>query len=656
MAIPPSYPALREHLERVFQEPYTALDLRLIDKLRLELLANIDPKVAAVLLVQVSAVLPVLQEDPTPLTSLAKKAGEYLDFSQIQSIQPSVDFLAGIKAPSPPINLLALSLLGKAGHAATDAAIIAANQDLVVSLVELWLSTPSTETAQVAFDVLWSLLEVDFPKRSKDYGTADKAQTTEGDGQGLMWRRIFDDKSVYVLLFQICNLQDTTYAESVGKRQKTVAQGRLMEFVLKAGSLDWQAVSQSHFRDVESSAGSDSLLSFVACNMVEEDDVLLQMTLIQFYSDLLRINAPGILQHPSASTASCPPFSSPSLEFMLSSGLHAKVLAYYTDPSALDPAVSTYLTGPVMAYISQYAVFYPSHLLQNPQTALDILLSRILEALDIPSAQWAHGTVPSGDLNLLASLPRVMLLEAGSRSLNPLLLVPSKPPNKDAFDALSRVFNGPRLESWKLSPEEHAKLDENPTSPRAEAVAARALYFQYLYDHPDLWASVVGVADIMAMRDTALAAIALIKAVATANWETVPANSPPTPLTSSRFPVPTEDQMSRLGPAQEGVLPATGAWALLVPPGLTTVLPYLFKAPQTYANFVAGGAADTESAVWRIATAKYDALSALEAAVRKIGGKVDGMDELVASLRRRVAQGPWGPISQVGSRIDALEM
>jgi hypothetical protein len=160
----------------------------------------------------------------------------------------------------------------------------------------------------------------------------------------------------------------------------------------------------------------------------------------------------------------------------------------------------------------------------------------------------------------------------------------------------------------------------------------------------------------MAMRDTALAAIALIKAVATANWETIPANSPPTPLTSSRFPVPTEDQMSRLGPAQEGKLPATGAWALLVPPSLTTVLPYLFKAPQTYANFVAGGAADTESAVWRIATAKYDALSALAAAVSRIGGKVDGMDELVATLRRRVEEGPWGPITQVGSRVDALEL
>lgn len=658
METPATYHRVKDHLDEVLRDPSTSIDVHALEKLQTELVAATDPKIPAALLVQAVELLPVLQEDPTPLTTLAKKAAEYLDFQQIQSVQPSVDFLAGIKAPSPPINLLALSLLGKASYSASHAAIIAGDQDLVVSLVELWLSTAVTEVSEAAFDVLWSLLEVDYPQRGNGNTLVNGLGTKEqGDGgQGLMWRRIFDDKHVYGLFFSICSLDETIQSGDISQRQRTVAQGRLMDLVLKAASLDWQAIARSHFRDVESSSGSDSLLSFVACHMVEDDDVLLSMTLIQFLSNLLQINAPGILQNGNLSTIPCPPSSSPSLEFLHSAGLHTKVLNYYMDPRTLDRAVSTYLSGPVMSYVSRYASLYPNHLLQNPQHVLDKLLSRITDSFEIPSPQWAHGPVPSGDLHIVASLPRVMLLEAGTRSLNPLLSVPPNPPHKDTLDALSRVFHGLPEELEKPSPEQQTELERNLTSPRAEAVAARVLYLQYLNEHPGLWVNVVAAAETLAIKDNALAAIGLIKAVASANWDVISADSPSTTLTSSRFPVPTEAQVSRLGPSTQGMLPQSGAWALLVPPALTTVLPYLFKAPQTYANFVAGGAADTESAVWRVATAKYDALVTLERSVEGIGGQMDGMEELMSTLKRRVAEGPWGPMTQVGSRVDALEL
>ncbi|EER40423.1 predicted protein [Histoplasma capsulatum H143] len=63
-------------------------------------------------------------------------------------------------------------------------------------------------------------------------------------------------------------------------------------------------------------------------------------------------------------------------------------------------------------------------------------------------------------------------------------------------------------------------------------------------------------------------------------------------LPNQRFGIPTDDQISKLGPSTQGKLPASGLWALFVPPALTEVLPYLFKAPQTYNNFVADGARD----------------------------------------------------------------
>jgi hypothetical protein len=353
---------------------------------------------------------------------------------------------------------------------------------------------------------------------------------------------------------------------------------------------------------------------------------------------------------------SCPAFSSPALEFLIASKLHAKTVNYYLDHSLLDPATVKFVSGPVMAYISQYALLYPNHLLRAPQSFLDKMLSRIIQSFTIPSAQWAHGPIPSGDLNILASLPRVMLLEAGARSLNPLLSIPSKPLNKDTLNTLARVFHGP-LTPKESQSDNQTTPDQNLTSPQAEAAAARVLYLLYLNEHPDIWNNVVVVADILAMPDIALAAISSIKAVLTANWEVVTSDDSSALVSSSRFRVPTEAQVSRLGPAARGTLPASGLWALLVPPALTVVLPYLFKPPQTYANSVAGGAGDTESAVWRIATAKFDVLVALQAAAKGADGGIEGFSDLVRTIDRRVVDGPWGPPNQeVGSRVDALEL
>lgn len=655
MQIPPSYTSVKDHFDQVILDPSTPLDARNIEKLRAELAAETDFEVFISLLVQVSCLLPILQEDPTPVTSLAVKISEYISFKELQSIDPPIDFLAGLKAPSPPINILTLRLIKKASEAPNYVAAIASSSDLVIALVELWLSTGTTEVAQTAFDVIWSLLEVDYPGSDK-VDTTDELGNDKTSGQGLMWRRLFKDRNVYGLLFNICSLETLGQDGQLGSREKTVAQGRLMDLVMKAGSLDWQTISTSHFSDIESSTNSTDLLSFVACQMVDTDDVLLHMTLINFFCEILRIDARGLRQRGAKTAVSGANFSSAPLDFLVSTGLHEKVVNYYLDPSTLDPATATYLLGPIMAYISQYATLYPNHLLQSPQTLRDKLLSRILDSFDIPSAQWAHGPAPSGDLNILASLPRVMLLEAGNRSLNPLLSIPAKPLNKDSLDALGRIFNGPPLRPFTTPHEDDLALDSNPTSPRTEAAAARILYLQYLNEHPSIWSNVVVAADVLAMQDTALAAIELTKNMVTANWTVIPAEDKEQVSATGCFWLPTESQASRLGPSTQGKLPATGAWALLTPPALATVIPYLFKQPQTYANFVAGGAHDTESAVWRVATAKYDALVALQSAVERIGGDAEGIADILRTLKRRVADGPLGQPTQIGSRVDALEL
>lgn len=648
MAIPSTFDAVKSHLAKVQEDPSTALDIALIHRLKLQLVESTDPVVPATILSQVSALLPVLQEDPTLLTTLAIKATAYFSFTDLRSIDPPINLLAGLKAPSSPINLLALSLLAKAGQVSSDAAIVAGDSSLVASLVELWLSTSSTSVAQAALDALWALLEVDLasPLEKGEYDhTGDDGRA----GQGLMWRRVFTDKDVYGLLFGLCSLQDDAPGD-LSKRERTVAQGRLMGFLVKAGRLRWDIISKSHVPDVEAKYQSASLLHFTARQMVDPSDVLMHMTLLGFFQELLVIDAPGLVARSYVQSAST--FSSPALDFLISEKLHHKVLEYYLDESKLDSVDLVYLSGPIMAYVAKYAESYPNHLLQNPSTLLDGIISRMTRALAIPPVQWAHGEVPTGHLAILASLPRVLLVEAGKHGMNPLLTIPTSPPNGEALDVLGKVFHGPIRTHMSDSMDLNTS-GQTPTDWHHEAAAARILYFLYLNQHPTFWTNVVAAADILAMKDVALAAITFMKAIVMANWQSLPPASHVSSA-SSRFQLPSEENLGQLSPAMSGLLPLSGPWAVLTPPALTTLLPYLFKPPRSYAEFVGGGAGDSQNTVWKVATAKHEVLVSLHNQLRETGGQMEGFEEILRTLQQRVNEGPWGPPQPGATQVEAV--
>ncbi|KAJ6002305.1 hypothetical protein N7499_001831 [Penicillium canescens] len=644
MSIPSTFDAVKSHLAQVQQDPSTALDVALIEKLQLQLIESTDPLVPATLLSQISALLPILQEDPTPLTTLGIKATTNFSFTDLQSVDPPVNLIAGFKAPSPPINLLALSLLAKAGKSSSEAAIVAGDSELVASLVELWLSTSSTEVAQAALETLWALLEIDVASHletGEPEPTGDHAQT----GQGLMWRRVFKDKDVYGLLFGLCSLRNEAPGD-LSKRERTIAQGRLLALLGKAGRLRWDMISTAQIPEVEAKYQSDSILHFATCQMVQESDVLMHMTLLSFFRELLDIEAPGL--HARSYVHSASTFSSPALDFLVAQKLHSKVLSYYLDDSKLDPVDLIYLSGPVMAYVSRYAELYPNHLLQSPATVLDGIVSTINRSLAIPAIQWAHGESPTGHLAVLASLPRVLLVEAGKHGANPVLAIPTDPANDEALDVLAKIFHGPQRNQIPGSMDLNTS-GQTPTDWDHEAAAARILYFLYLNEHPTFWTSVVATADVLVMKDTALSAITFMRAIVTANWKLSPPSS--SHSHASRFQLPSEENLSQLSPATSGFFPSSGAWAVLTPPALTTLLPYLFKPPRSYADFVGGGAGDSQNVVWKVATAKHDVLVVLLNRLRENGGQIEGFDDIMRTLQQRVNEGPWGPVQSGGTQV-----
>ncbi|KAJ5462909.1 hypothetical protein N7475_007853 [Penicillium sp. IBT 31633x] len=620
MAIPSTFDAVKLHLEQVQENPSTALDTTLIDKLKLQLVESTALVVPATLLSQISTLLPVLQEDPTPITTLGIRAAEYFSFTDLQSIDPPINLIAG------------------------DAAIVAGDSDLVASLVELWLSTSSAEVAQAALDTLWALLEIDVANNLES-GEYEHTGNELHAGQGLVWRRLFTDKDVYSLLFGLCSLQSDVPGE-LSKRERTLAQGRLMALLVRAGKLRWDIISTSQAPEIEAKYQSSSLLHFATCHMVQESDVLMHMTLLTFLRELLEIDGPGLVARSSVQSTST--FSSPALDFLVSHQLHPKVLSYYLDESKLDSVDLLYLSGPVMAYVARYAEIYPNHLLQNPTTVLDGIISCINRSLAIRTTQWAHGEVPTGHLAVLASLPRVLLIEAGKHGANPVLAIPTNPPNNEALDVLAKIFHGP----WRTGISDSMQLNtsgQTPTDWDREAAAARILYFQYLNEHSTFWDDIVGAADVLVMKDIALSAIAFMRAIATANWK--PSPSAPVNITPSRFQLPSEEGLGQLSPAASGFLPTSGAWAVLTPPALTTLLPYLFKPPRSYAEFVGGGAGDSQSIVWKVATAKHDVLVALHKRLQETGGEVEGFEDIMQTLQQRVNDGPWGPVQSSGTQV-----
>ncbi|TKA31992.1 hypothetical protein B0A50_01237 [Salinomyces thailandicus] len=517
-----------------------------------------------------------------------------------------------------PFNRLMLSLLEKATASAADAAHAASMLDTMQAVVKLWLSTSDTGVATQAGKLLHDLLEVDVPKQ-------DSAGAPVG-AQGLVWRRIFGDRDVYAVFFEMCSLESEN---GMSKNTKTIAQARLLELLPKLGAMHWTAVANSHHRDIEAKydlAPEAGLLDFAALKMVDyKDDVLMHRCLIDFFSELLHRTA-------SLDTHTMAPRDSLGLQYMITHGLHTRTTAIYLQlpGSNPDPVDTMFLYGPAANYLATYASTYPGHFLagQMPKQVND----RLMFTLNLTPGKWAHSDSPKHDLHLAASLPRRALLPDGRWSSSPVSMLPSKATNTDALNTLATVFQGPEEKGLVYPPSADGHTDPNTTE---EGAAARAIYYHYLSNNPGFWQDITSHADTVALKELALAAIRCISSVITANWSASTDLTLPTTIAT----------------------PETGHLAILAPPALEYTLPYLLKSPPAFANLV-GGRGDAESSTYKIAIAKFDALRALNSRlmvqVEQQPGQ--GYEDILATVGKKLAEGPMSREGEVGGRIGTLEL
>lgn len=280
---------LSTHLQTVEDEPTTPLNTDLLEQSELftstleyqnQLWKDTQP-----LFLQIASLLPKLQQDPLPLTHFIIKMAEPYRFEDIKD----VEFEIGLDLQATPFHGLLLTLLGKATANSVDAQALANRPTVMSSIVRLWLCTQEAGVATQAEDLLISLLEVS-KNEPAIVSTQDSSHTY---GTGPMWRRLFGDRDISSLYYHYTSLKQLTSPPLplLSKRDKTIAQARLLSWLPRVGQLDWNALVSSHCVDVEREVGlkeSQGLIHFAALKMVDtEDDMLMHMTLMNFFSVLI---------------------------------------------------------------------------------------------------------------------------------------------------------------------------------------------------------------------------------------------------------------------------------------------------------------------------------------------------------------------------------
>ena len=587
------------------------------------------------LLHHLSEMLPVLQQDPSPATSLVRNLIHVPDFSfqKVLNIVPKIDFVAGLKSGSSAINSITVDLLEKAKHDYGDLGILSSMNEVVQLLVQQLLLTDDIELHLK----IQKLLE-------------DTLVRPEYSSQ-LMWRRIFGDRNIYHNFFWICSLGPRRYTnehdciqipqymdeKKLGEKKRTIAQSRLLALLAK---IDDPRTRQSHHLDIEKAYGSNNLLDFAVNRMINyQRDVLMHLTLIEFFSDWLRESAWHERTFSDEAQKSSQLDVSPALYYMQASGLHGRTASYYHSPTDTQSFDSRALYSQAGRYLETYYYLHPRHALEKLPYLLNRTLIRISMTLQ-ESASAEFQSRPPYDLKLMVALPRAALLlqEQHRSGETPVYLhIPRTSNSAAVFETLASLFDGRHVFSIRQSGREQPRV----THPKGPA-AARALYFLYLRGDPLLWNRVVQAAETLALKESAVAANNLIRSFINAEWEKISddsfSNSGPEPM----YYVKSERHLSDICGKP---LPPSPALAILSSPALENVIPYLLRPAQTSMNLGIGGKGDTLNTANDVAAIRFDALSSLHRKLSEYAdfhGEETGWGEILDQMKKRLDQGRWG--------------
>jgi hypothetical protein len=249
---------------------------------------------------KLTAILKQYKEDPTVIVSLTVKLLGPVSFTQVLSLASEESLIQALDSPAPAANILAMTVLHKAAASPAAAAILSAMPQLVAAFLRRWLAAPQVEIGQKGGKVLGDLLDIDCELPPPPRPSVRDAPRTElvlrkAPGQAKLWRLLFLEKSAYMFLLALCSGR---HPDTTDPHQLSLAQGRLLRILPRLSALNFQAVSRSAFtattpvhltngHDGDSSPAGprsgEGLLQFAALRMVDKSDVLMHLSLVDFF-------------------------------------------------------------------------------------------------------------------------------------------------------------------------------------------------------------------------------------------------------------------------------------------------------------------------------------------------------------------------------------
>lgn len=416
------------------------------------------------LLNHLSELLPTLQQDPTPATSLVSRliSGPDFYFRKVFDIDPRVDFVAGLKSQSIPINVVTVDLLQMAASDDGGGDILATMNEVVYELIKQLLLT-SEASLNLEIEKLLDTLLTNSVYKSQ-----------------LMWRRLLGDRDIYHTFFWICSLETPTNlsrvrmdqsldGEKLSRNKKTTAQSRLLSLMSK---IDDPQLRQSHHLDIEKAYAAKNLLDFAVNKMVDyRSDVLMHLNLMQFFTEWLWESVRKDRAFRAKTQEPLPLDMSPALHYLEASGLHARTASYYHSPTDPDSFTSGVLYTQAARYLRAYYIHHPGHAMAKHLYLLHRTLARIsIVVQDKSSADLALRTPI--DLKLLVALPHAALLLQQQHTSNntPVYLqLPCTSNSAAVFDTLASLFDGcDRAIKWEedLSQFSRVVLRRGPAAAR----------------------------------------------------------------------------------------------------------------------------------------------------------------------------------------------
>ncbi|KAI5291743.1 hypothetical protein KEM54_000803 [Ascosphaera aggregata] len=613
MATPKLYSTLLQHFHDIAKSPLTtALDRTVINGFVEEVSDATDKVVLTAIVSEVAQLLLVLQDDPAPLAHLVMAITPFISFRDIRAIKPPVDIVGGLKVDNDTVNNMTLRILGRAGSSYEEADMAAEDgSELISALVHLVFLSTTLRVRDDAMQVMASMLTV-----NRKEGQEPRL--------GKLWKKIFDDREIYDAIFSICGSRRQVPGDRgvLSSQQYSISQARLFDFILQVAHLDWECVSQSHFPEIERLDNATSLLDFAVKQKIGKSDVVMQITYIHFLRDLIAVGAPRLSGR----------LSSPSLNYLIESGLHQKNIHIYTGESQDTSADESFSKNAFTAYVAQYIGLYPKHFMSLSSPEVGKILSQVYQRIDVPRSRWANGPNIREELDLVTAIPRVLLLE------RPMILsaIPCDPMTPLALDTLAKVFAGP-------SP---ADLDRPTNSaPQSytiewirEAAAARVLYIKYLLEHPDLWDRITKALETLVLSETALAACNFVLSLLHSHWEIPSAVSTPESGKVEKYVSSDKELREQLGLDETEELPKSGLWAILHPSALRRFIPHMLNSPYSAKRGDFRGTTRHE-----LVMRKFDILKEIERQLKENDAARDGaMKDVLRAFEERVRKGPLG--------------